>query len=118
MSPQHGSVRGRCRFPAMFRVGTRAKVNASAPRRGGKLQKGRLWATEPWPPTSLYCRKCQVLLCSCLRLPSSSASQGTVTRGMRILTSGVPTAPLVSTMIRTTPEAASRAPVATGSAAQ
>lgn len=118
---ERGRVRGRCRFSAMFRVGTMAKVDASAPTRGGKLQKGRLWVLSsdpPRPPTSPYRRKCRVLPCSCLRLHSSSASQGTVTQGMKVLTSGVPTAPLVSTMIRTTPEAASRAPVATGSAAQ
>ena len=52
-----------------------------------------------------------------LPLHSSFASQETVIQGTKTLTSSVPTAPSVSTTTRTTPAAASPAPVAMASAA-
>lgn len=110
--PREGQGRGR------FRVGTRAKVNASAPTLREKLWKGRFWLQELCLPRitpvtgsgSFYSTLYSAL-------PSSSASQETVTRGMKTLTSSAPTAPLVSTTIHTTPAAASRARATMGSAA-
>lgn len=108
----------RARVVARFRVGTRAKVNASAQIPWGKLRERKVVVIKLCLPHIIHIPGSVLFYPAHLAaLHSSSGSQETVIQGMKILTSSVPTAPLVSTTIHTTLAAASRVPATMGSAA-